>query len=774
MLGILASGCVYLPLDPAYPPTRIRYMLDQAGAAAVVSATSNPDLHGLQRTWICPPSHLDLEFAASEMSEYLPGLRDLNPQDCAYIIFTSGSTGNPKGVRVTHENISQMNSWSAEALGITSSDASATTCSLSFDPSFHEILLPLSAGGTVHVIPHALALGELTRTVSFVATTPTVANELLRAGQLPPLKVLMLGGEALSPDVAARLLASGRVGVLLNCYGPTESTVCVTTFEVSEPLPEVIPIGRPVPGTDILILDAEGRQLPDGETGEICVFGKQVAVGYANDPTETAKRFRVGPIGAASPQRYYRTGDLGYRADGGVIYFAGRADRQVKINGYRIELEEIDIALRSHAEISDAATIARHDNRMISYVVPTAVGAEIDAADLRRYLSKILPPHMLPTAIIVVAELPTTVSGKLDIAALPESTPSRAAHEVLPSGEADQADALAARVIEIVTEVTGFAGQVRPSDDFVNDLGGTSLDIMRVLVEFEHQSGRRIRVNDALADTSIAGLISLLGTGPSPSSADFAFHTESSRPPVFMIHPYLGGMLGLRRVAELLPPEQPVYGLQIYPELVHPDEDITISTLAEGAIKRIRKIQPTGQITMIGPSAGGLIVFEAAQVIVQSGDPEPRVLLMDSARLNSVLGYYWGEWVLYPGNVVPGIAAKLRDIVKGLFRAGWRGARRSQADASPPDDLMTLNATHLISIASALKRYKGRPYAGSITIMRTRQGRMMAGGRASLGWANVVRGSLQIIDVPGTHLSMVEEPHVHTVIAEVTDWLNAR
>ena len=234
---------------------------------------------------------------------------------------------------VTHENITLMTEWSVKVLGVTQFDASATSSSLSFDPSFHEILLPLSVGGTVHVIPHALALGQLTRQVSFVATTPTVANELLRAGLLPPLKVLMVGGEVLAPDVAARLLSSGRVGRLLNCYGPTECTVCVTVAEVTAPVPEVIPIGRQVPGTEVLILDENGQPLPDGEVGEICIFGGQVADGYVNDPAGTAERFVVRVDRTTGPQRYYRTGDLGYRLGDGVIYFAGRADRQVKING---------------------------------------------------------------------------------------------------------------------------------------------------------------------------------------------------------------------------------------------------------------------------------------------------------------------------------------------------------------------------------------------------------------------------------------------------------
>src|ERR1022692_1935267 len=422
MLGIMVSGCVYLPLDPSYPPARLRFMLDRAGAVAVISRGNDPDLYGSHRIWLPSPGDLASEpdVLASEVAAHSAGREPVRPEDYAYILFTSGSTGEPKGVMVTHESITLMNEWSAEVLGVNRFDASATSSSLSFDPSFHEILLPLSVGGTVHVISHALALGQLTRQVSFVATTPTVANELLSAGLLPPLKVLMLGGEVLAPDVAARLLSSGRVGRLLHCYGPTECTVCVTVAELSAPVPEAIPIGRQVPGTEVLILDDNGHRLPDGEVGEICIFGRQVAGGYVNDPAGTAERFAVGPGATAEPQRYYRTGDLGYRTDVGLIYFAGRADRQVKVNGIRIELGEIDALLRSHPQVSEATTIVQGDDRTVAYVVPTQAGVGVDIADLKKHLSGSLPRFMLPAGIVVLAELPKTVNGKLDTSALPE------------------------------------------------------------------------------------------------------------------------------------------------------------------------------------------------------------------------------------------------------------------------------------------------------------------------------------------------------------------
>jgi thioesterase domain-containing protein/acyl carrier protein len=326
-------------------------------------------------------------------------------------------------------------------------------------------------------------------------------------------------------------------------------------------------------------------------------------------------------------------------------------------------------------------------------------------------------------------------------------------------------------VIQIVAAVTGFADQIHPADDIIDDLGGTSLGIVRILVELQRYSGKRLRINDALADTSVAGLARLLREEAIPPLADFAFNTDGDAPPLFMIHAYLGGMLRLRRLAELLPPSQPVYGLQVYSGTEHYSGELTVSSLAENAAQRIRKIQPPERFVILGQSAGGLIAFEAARKMIEAGGTEPRVLLLDTPR-PFAFGYDCGEWVMYWRDNLRNPARVLRALRTRLSRVV--GPKQGRPQSGPqPDDLMVLNEKNLESIKIALRHYKAQSYNGNITIMRTGQGRIMALGRRTLGWASITRGALRVLDVPGQHLTMLDAPHLQPVAEKLIDWLSS-
>jgi thioesterase domain-containing protein/acyl carrier protein len=367
---------------------------------------------------------------------------------------------------------------------------------------------------------------------------------------------------------------------------------------------------------------------------------------------------------------------------------------------------------------------------------------------------------MVPTGIVALDELPKTVSGKLDESALPVWTPTRTGQEAL------SIDVFTTQVARAIAEVTGFVGQIRPTDDFINDLGGSSLGIVRVLAKIGRESGRRLRLSDALADTSVAGLASLVRGDSVYSPADFVFNTEGQAPPLFLVHAYLGGMLNLRRLAELLPSEQPVYGIHVHCAEEQTSSAQELSVLARDALDRIRAIQPTGRITVAGHSAGGLIALEIARYLLDANEPEPRVLLIDTARINSSSSYYWGEFLLH----LPEWIEVLPGKCVSQLREPWRRPR-NQRNPANDDDLLALVERDEVSTSNVVRNHRTQMYRGSITVMRTRQGRLMAFGRSDLGWSSVVSGELNQVDIPGGHISAFEFPHVLSMAQKIGEWL---
>jgi thioesterase domain-containing protein/acyl carrier protein len=323
------------------------------------------------------------------------------------------------------------------------------------------------------------------------------------------------------------------------------------------------------------------------------------------------------------------------------------------------------------------------------------------------------------------------------------------------------------QVADAIAEVTGFVGQILPTDDFINDLGGTSLGIVRVLSKLEQTFACRLRMSDALADTSVAGLTRLVTGDSGSSTADFAFNQEGSSVPIFLLHVYLGGMLRLRRLAELLPPDQPAYGIQVYTADSLDDDGQAVSLLAQQAVERIRAIQPSGPVTVAGHSAGGLMALEVARQLRGSRETEPRVLLIDSVKPLGTLGYYWGEALL---NVPELRTASFGEFVRRC-RAAWRRFH------VPPRDTGEYGLVGLTERDEALtnrliRHHRVQTYRGSVTVMRTRQGKVMALGRRDLGWSSVVDGTVNLIDIRGTHIGALDHPNLLPLAEKVNRWVS--
>jgi len=500
MLAVLQAGAAYLPIDPAYPQERREYMMADSGA---VDGVTFPPL----------PGGRECVWERGLGGEGSP----------AYLIYTSGSTGRPKGVVVPHRAIAAFVRAARDAYDLAPGDRVLQFASISFDTSAEEIWPALASGATLVLRPDDMAasiphfLRELERLGITCLDLPTAFWHEMVAGMeaedlaLPRgLRLVILGGEEALADRFA--LWHRRVGPavrLVNTYGPTETTIVATRRELSGFAPGgTVPIGRPIPGARAYVLDRFFAPVPPGVRGELWIGGSGVAHGYLGRPDLTAERFVPDPFAEEPGARLYRTGDLAVLRSDGDLIFAGRADRQLKVRGYRIEPGEIEAALRLHPALRDTVVDVRgprDGQRLIAWIVPREGAEAPAAADLRAFLRDRLPEPLLPAAFAPLAALPLTPSGKVDRRALSEPTETRADNNAY----AEPQSALERTIAGIYGELLRV-GRLGLHDNFF-DLGGHSLLIVRAHQKLKEALGREIPVVDLFRFPTVAALARHLG-----------------------------------------------------------------------------------------------------------------------------------------------------------------------------------------------------------------------------------------------------------------------
>ena len=468
MLAVSKTGAAYVPIDPSVPAARMEFVLTDAAPIAAITTT---DLAGrLDGCDLLVIDVSDIDDPASTPSP-VTALPAPSPEDIAYLIYTSGTTGVPQGVAITHHNVTQL-LGSLDA-GLPAAGVWPLCHSLAFDVSVWEIFGALLRGGRVVVVPEEVAGSPedfrallVAERVDVLTQTPSAAGALSPEGL--ESAALVVVGEACPAEVVDRW-APGRV--MINAYGPTETTMCVA---ISAPLTAgsgVVPIGSPVPGAALFVLDGWLRPVPVGVVGELYVAGAGVGVGYWRRAGLTGSRFVACPFGRPGA-RMYRTGDLVCWGADGQLRYVGRADEQVKIRGYRIELGEVQAALSGLDGVKQAVVIAREDRpgtlRLVAYVTGTA-----DPAEIRAQLAGRLPTYMVPAAVVVIDALPMTVNGKLDTRALPAPDYAGVDRYRPPANPVEEI------LAGIYAQVLGL-DRVGVDDSFF-DLGGDSLSAMRLV-----------------------------------------------------------------------------------------------------------------------------------------------------------------------------------------------------------------------------------------------------------------------------------------------------
>lgn len=411
ILGVLRSGAAYLPLEPTYPLDRLRLMVDESHAVAVVTQAASAQA---ARELSVPVVRVDADHRPADPPP------TAGPSSLAYVLYTSGSTGRPKGVMVEHAALFNRLEWMQRAFALTGEDVVLQKTPFSFDVSIWEFLWPLLAGVPLAVVPPFLHIDAryLRRFVDDHAVTvahfvPSMLKafcDRLPMDACPTLRLVIASGEVLPPAVAAEVLAKTNAR-LCNLYGPTEAAIDVTAWECElGAIGATIPIGRPIDNVDVFVIDEHLQEVPTETRGELAIAGVCLARGYMERPDLTEERFVAVRRRDGTICRAYRTGDAGFERPDGVLEYLGRIDRQVKLRGYRIEPAEIELALLAEPGVAQAAVVAV-DGDLVAYVTPVGVG------DLRGSLQRRLPAYMVPR-LVVVDTLPTTPNGKVDLAAL--------------------------------------------------------------------------------------------------------------------------------------------------------------------------------------------------------------------------------------------------------------------------------------------------------------------------------------------------------------------
>ena len=799
LIAVVKAGGAYVPIDPEYPADRIAYMLADADVAVLLAsneiATQLPPHQALI---------VSLEGVASPTTPVAPADWDgPSPDDPAYLIYTSGSTGRPKGAVNAHRGIVNRLLWIQREYRLTGDDAFLQKTPFSFDVSVGEFFWPLIAGARLvmarpggHRDPDYLAEVIPRERITVCHFVPTMLRSFLAdpgARHCRSLRDVMASGEALPADAVAAFYATLPGARLHNLYGPTECAVEVSYWPCppSPVPPAVVPIGRPIANTRLYVLDDQVQPCPIGVAGELYLAGVQVGLGYHNRPALTAERFVIDPY-APGPERargarMYRTGDRArWRADGTVEYL-GRLDFQVKVRGFRIELGEIEAAIAALEAVRECVVAldvdAGGDPRLVAYCVPEGESS-LTAAELRAQLSRTLPSHMLPSALVLLSALPLSPAGKLDRKALPRPGAIVATAEQVPPR-----DDIEARLLVIWQEILGVR-QIGVTDRF-NDVGGHSLAAVKVLARVARDFGRKFQLVTIMQRDTIEQLASLLRDADHVEAwkCVVPIVTRAQGQPIICIHAGMGNVNVYQRLAEEIGDAFPVYGVLALGNWGTQRVQATIEEMAMFYLEQILATQPRGPYVLFGLSMGGPIAMEVARLMRARG-LEVRMTAMYDSRAPGYPRYVWSarirRFVMSHGGIE---AWKLRRIfdhrpatsasigsyareVRARASATWRAWRaytrmeqlsRAFVHRDPPPDFPLEASLTRFWLARwrIWARYTPRAYDGRVILFRAMIQNAGAIEDLTNGWGPLVR-ELQVYDVPGTHSAGLRRPQVAT------------
>jgi amino acid adenylation domain-containing protein len=793
--AIIKAGGAYVPMDPNLPKNRLRSMIEDSGAALVLSS---------RRQFIRIPADgvrvicvdADWEAIAEESNVNLCSQTDRD--NAAYVIYTSGSTGNPKGVVASNAATVNRLEWMWEEYPFANDDICCQKTTIGFVDSIFEIFGPMLKGVRLSIIPEdtvkdparlVAALSE--KQVTRIVLVQTLLRMLFESGrdlqaELPALKFWVASGEYLGRGLAEDFLRLLPQRTLLNSYGSSEVSADAAFFDLNSwSGGATVPLGPPIANTSMYLLDRSKNPSPIGARGELHVGGIGLARGYLGRPGLTAEKFIPDHIGNNAGSRLYNTGDVARYFANGRMDFLGRCDFQVKIRGFRIELGEIEATLTEHPNVVQAVVIAGEGRsgykRLMAYVVARQRG-KLVAGDFISYLKRKLPDYMIPADLLILERMPLTPNGKVDRIALSKLDPDRSENkrEYVPPR-----DLLETQLVQIWEKVLGVS-PIGCADDFFS-LGGTSLSAVRLVVEIDKQFGQTLTLNVIMQEGNIANLAKLLSksAGPSVHPSLAVFRREGSRSPFFVVHSIGGEVLEYYQLSRLLGDDQPFYGLQSPLGVPAVDGNRSIEEMAGQYLEAVRSIQPEGPYLLGGFSWGGLVAFEMAQqlrrlnqriallAIVDSDPPyavrvKPRIEDEASFLLKALRALAPAD----DGGVFPeaeqqelmGSGQPYRHALKLLKRWGIIDGGLGQEAG---EVYIHSYVKGYMARIKAHGDYEAKVYPGKITFFRARPE-----PKKAHDWSRFSTEPLSIRDISGPHWSIMKAPHVQVLARQLRDCID--
>ncbi|TKH26522.1 amino acid adenylation domain-containing protein [Bacillus cereus] len=779
ILGILKAGGAYLPIDTDLPKQRVEYMLTDSECSHVLTY-QNSIIKGVEFQGSVI-NLMDIPFEEEQVEDLQI---TMEPHNLAYVIYTSGSTGQPKGVMIEHRSLTNflcaMYEDFSQDIGIT--DNVLFSSSISFDVTIFEIFVPLVYGARMTIyqgekfdVPKLVQV-ILEEQVTLAYIPPTLLNEIydyfVRDNQKIVLNKLLVGVEPIKTELLAKYDHLFRRNLqILNGYGPTEATVCCTTYRYEsdkEITTQNVPIGSPLLNTKIYILDSFHRIQPIGVPGEICISGIGLARGYINRKELTADKFIDHPFEPG--EKLYKTGDIARWLPDGNIEYLGRVDHQVKIRGYRIELGEIEASLLKYETIKTAVVIDQEDEDGEKYLCAYVVTEkDISIPEVRAYLATKLPHYMIPQQLIPIHNIPLTQNGKIDRSKLPKLNTMSNSNYVPPRNEIDSS------LIDIWSSILGV-NNIGINDNFF-ELGGHSLKGLKLFENIKRMFNVQLPLSLLFQKATIEQLSNVISRNKGiDSECLIPIQNGTNKDSQwFIVHGQGGGILNYYDLARELGEDKTVYGLQSigYDDSRFPN--LSVEEMAVRYIEEIKQVKKEGPYTLLGWSFGGIVAFEMARKLEELGDKVSFLGLLDVHPIEQ------GKEIL---------SLNIRNAFEELEKFNDQlGIEKNSFEQMSEEQLIeSLLKKFTLNENSCQQNFED-PMMNKLKVMIANRYAYLKYNckqkikadiflfNASINdihplvdynrWNEYTSGEVYALQVPGSHLSMLEKPHIHELVKSI-------